>query len=357
MKKVPKKIPGIEQIKTKTSLRYRASIKINGKLIRRTFKSQSEALSWRDTQRSQRDKNKLHGIDEKNYINFDVLFQYYITSKASSRPTTLANYISVYQNHLKPYIGKKIIRDLSMLDFDKIKLSLIQKDCSTHLINKVTTQLKSILNFAVKRGFLLNNFMQHEGQIKIDKIKYQYWSKEQVNQFLSLIHDDHYYWFYVFAFNTGLRRGELCALKWSNVNFSNHTLTFGLQRLSDGSTQGLKGHQTRTIPLTPGAQKALESIYFSDVKKETYIFLNKRGKPINPDNISKQFRDLQRRLGLEHTMKFHGIRHTFASYLASTGVSIQIIQKLLGHTDVKVTLRYSHLTVDDLKRGIVNFDL
>jgi integrase len=133
------------------------------------------------------------------------------------------------------------------------------------------------------------------------------------------------------AINTGMRRGELFHLSWSNVNFYTRTLTV------DG-TKAKSGH-TRHIPMNQEALEILQN-WRAQTTDSDLVFPAKEGKPF--DNIRKSWTAVLRAAEINN-FRFHDLRHHFASRLVMSGVDLNTVRELLGHADLAMTLRYAHL--------------
>lgn len=155
-----------------------------------------------------------------------------------------------------------------------------------------------------------------------------------------------------FTLNTGLRFGEVTALMWSDVDFENKILT--VQRaFYRGELGSTKTNRIRKIPLSHGAIKILAGM---KQNKNGFIFTNRSGLPFIHTHCDKIIKKAAIRAGL-HKIGWHTLRHTFASNLANNGVAIQQIQALLGHTDIKTTMRYSHIAPTSLVEAVSKLDL
>ena len=140
---------------------------------------------------------------------------------------------------------------------------------------------------------------------------------------------------------TGLRRGELVSLRWKDVNLEQKFITI---RNRDGFTTK-SGHERR-VPLR---SNALDVIRRRSEERgsdpEESVFVDRRDLPIKPDRITKRFKFFVREAELKNQkeLHFHSLRHTCGAWLASSGVSLRVIQTILGHSSINVTEIYSHL--------------
>lgn len=152
---------------------------------------------------------------------------------------------------------------------------------------------------------------------------------------------DHIHPMILLLMNTGMRRGEMFNLRWQDVDLVNKKITVV------GNTS--KTGQTRYIPLNEEAFNVL-SIWQRQTKRQSgLVFVGKHGKRFT--NIDKAWKVLRRVAKLED-FRLHDLRHHFASRLVSAGVDLNSVRELLGHSDIKMTLRYAHLAPAHLSDAV-----
>jgi len=134
------------------------------------------------------------------------------------------------------------------------------------------------------------------------------------------------------SLNTGMRRGEVFSLTWDSVHFKGEMLTV------HGKTA--KSAQTRHIPLNPEALAVLKGWQKDRGETVGLVFPNKEGKRF--DNIKRAWESVLNIAGIQG-FRWHDLRHTFASKLVMAGADLNTVRELLGHSDIKMTLRYAHL--------------
>ena len=134
------------------------------------------------------------------------------------------------------------------------------------------------------------------------------------------------------SINTGLRQGELFNLSWKSVDLERSNLTIAGQTAKSG--------KTRHIPLNAEALDALRRWRMQSVSTTGFVFPSANGKPF--DNVKKAWQGLLDHAAVEH-FRWHDMRHHFASRLVMAGVDLNTVRELLGHGDIKMTLRYAHL--------------
>ena len=150
------------------------------------------------------------------------------------------------------------------------------------------------------------------------------------------------------ALKTGLRLGELIGLSWTDVNFSNKTLTVSRSWCRyKKELVSPKSNKERTVPLTDTLHDAL----FEVRRVEGPVFINERSRRISGRTIRLEIRRACERSGIR-VVACHKLRHTFASHLAMAGAPIPSIQQLMGHSDIKTTMLYAHLSESTLRSAV-----
>ena len=338
--------------KKKKSKKVRARVMINGKIKTKSFETKSKAIAWEEKMRSKRSKMKQSEDGILPDITVKEICQEFLETRVATKQGTKDTYKSTVKNWIIPYMGSQFITDLRKSDGIKLvgKMEELKKAPST--INKTLTILKCVTKFAVENEYLKACPFGTIKKLKVDNRDFKYFTGEEIVSFLSKIKEEHLFDLITFAFNTGLRRGEICGLQWKNVKITPNgmELHFNEQLLPGKIRDLVKGHSYRFVPLTLAAQSILESK--EQGSENEYIFKMKDGSPIDPNYLSSKFRRIQKSLGIKEPIKLHGTRHSFASILTVKGVNLQKVQHLLGHKDSKITERYSHLNQEDLRKTI-----
>ena len=178
----------------------------------------------------------------------------------------------------------------------------------------------------------LNN---REDRLREERASGNDWRKNRDYRILPTLWDftfaDHLKPMVILALNTGLRRGELFSLTWANVNLQNKMLTV------EGRTA--KSGKTRHVPLNPEALKVLTR-WRTQSSSEDLVFCGKQGKRFS--NVQTSWENLLQQAAITN-FRWHDMRHDFASKLVMRGVDLNTVRELLGHADIKMTLRYAHL--------------
>jgi integrase len=213
----------------------------------------------------------------------------------------------------------------------------------------------------VKWGLLVRNVADIVEPPQRARNEMHVWSVEHVGCILRAASDDPLEAFWRLAIYTGMRRGELLALKWSDLELDAGAL-FVQRALSRGETSRLeegepKSHSgRRRIALSLSVVESLKRhrvrqleyrLSIGDAYEDRgYVFANETGGYIHPNTLYRRFRDLIVRAGVP-AIRFHDLRHTSATLLLAEGVHGKIVQERLGHANIAMTLDlYSHVTAD-----------
>ena len=275
----------------------------------------------------------------------------------SIREQTWKSYESVIRLHIIPNLGNKKVASLTTSTVQKFYNKLLSEGKSGSLVRDAHLILHQAMDVAVKENLIAKN---PTNDTKIPKVEYKpknILNETQLEMFMDAIKQDElWYDFFYTEITTGLRRGELCGLKWCDFNQTTGQLnvvrtvtTHKGGGLKAGETKTEKG--TRTIYLPPSTVKLL-SERKAKVSSE-WIFPNfcDNSKPINPSTAYLKLKAILKNAGLP-SIRFHDLRHTFATHAFSSGVDARTLSGILGHTNASFTLdTYTHVTNDMQKNA------
>ena len=273
------------------------------------------------------------------------------------RPNTLRNYRSYIENHVRPSLGDKQLTRITPKDVQRFYEKL-NDTLASGTVRRIHTTLHGALKAAQQAHLIASNPTE---QIIAPKFSYrvkQILTDEQLDVFMKVIAEDEIWCdFFYTELTTGLRRGEICGLKWEDFDETNGTLKIcrTVYRedgggLTAGDTKTNAG--TRKIVL-PSSTAALLSKRKASALTE-WIFPNplKPEQPTNPGSAYRRLKVLLKRAGLPN-IRFHDLRHTFATHALASGVDVKTLSGILGHTRAAFTLdTYTHTTGDMQKRAL-----
>ncbi|MEE9452074.1 MAG: site-specific integrase [Gammaproteobacteria bacterium] len=186
---------------------------------------------------------------------------------------------------------------------------------------------------------------KREDRIKQERNNANCWREERAYPLLPAIPPnqfaDHLKPMVLLSINTGIRQGELFSLTWENIHFEQMRLTI----TSDNAKSG----KTRHIPLNSETLDLLKTWYQQVTGKAALVFPSKMNLPFN--NVRKSWQKVLKQADI-HDFRWHDLRHHFASKLVMVGVDLNTVRELLGHSDIKMTLRYAHLAPEHKAKAV-----
>ncbi len=255
---------------------------------------------------------------------------------------------SRFKKYLKNVFGSKEPEELFQLDVDRFRIGLLKK-ISPQSVKHIMALLRRIINFGVSKRLCSNiNF-----KIEIPKVnnnKTEDLSSDQIKNLFVAINNSHD----IQASNmmklvlfTGMRRGEMFKLKWNDIDF-NHGFIY---------LRNPKGGNDQKIPMNDSARNLLENhpktnLQNDPQKESEYVFCMNNGNPFTTD-LRRRLNRIRNAAKIpENFRALHGLRHVYASMLASSGkVDMYTLQKLLTHKSPQMTQRYAHLRDETLKKA------
>jgi integrase len=245
-----------------------------------------------------------------------------------------------FKKHILPVLGHKQLKELAPLDLDRLRINL-GKTLKPQTVKHVLGLIKRLSNFGISRrlcegiGFKIT-------VPKVSNLKTEDLSPEQMKKLLEAIEKKthpHAGDMMRLALYTGMRRSEMFKLTWEDIDFQRNFI-----RLREP-----KGGDDQPIPMNEFARQLL--LNRPRFKDSPYVFPGRQGKELV--DINHALAEIKRASGLPRDFRaLHGLRHVFASMLASSGqVDLYTLQKLLTHKSPVMTQRYAHLRDESLKRA------
>ncbi|TVQ96332.1 MAG: site-specific integrase [Desulfovibrionales bacterium] len=279
---------------------------------------------------------------ERNRPTLSFLWEKYQEQKSEIKSN--AQDRSRWNKYLAPAFADRTPQELVTLDLDRLRLKLKKQGHSPQTVKHVLALFRRIVRFAVLRGLCppVDPQRLHLEMPEVKNLKTEYLDRPEVDRLLSAMErcED---WRPVavlkIAMLTGMRRGEILKLQWRDLDLERGFVTI----------RAPKGGDPATLPLSEAALTVFKSI----PRHETncHLFPAKDG-PGHLADMNRPLRKLKQTANLPADFRVcHGLRHHFASTLASKGVSLHVVQKLLNHSDPKMTMRYAHLQDEALRNG------
>lgn len=296
-------------------------------------------------------KQKAEPGENPKFVDFAVRYLNY--SKTHKRCFGVEFYY--VDRTLVPFFGRLRLREITPLQVDRFKDKRLDDGLKKSSINREIGLLKSMLNRAVRSGLIVANPAKDVELFKLDdsSVSDRVLTNEEEIRLLAACDEPelryraaHLKLIVLVALYTGLRRGEILSLRWSDIAFENARLSVRKSKTESGK---------RDVYLNSMLHQRLLSL--SELEHGEWVFPSpaRFQTPGQPEkhiaDVKNAFRRAVRLAGIKK-ITFHQLRHTFCSRLADAGVPLPVIQKLAGHASITMTSRYTH-PADELKQRAV----
>jgi site-specific recombinase XerD len=341
--------------KNNKSAFYQIVYFVDGKRTTHSTKKRNKSEAWQYLEEFRKNLNSPIIESEKEIDQ----------SAAAEHKLTLSQFKEEYLGYMRPIKSKKYIESItiSFQQFISICGDLLLDEVSNRIVDKFITTyfaksqrgahhyyrtLKAAFNKAIEWNYISSNSFTKVKFPKIPKSFPAFISESELLIILTKTTHQHLKDIFTVAFYTGLRLGELLNMKWSWVNFLQNQITV---KCSDEFLT--KSKKERIIPICEKVRTVLSRRFSTSLHQPNeYVFYRIKGRKLDHQTISKQFKDAVRETELNEKIHFHSLRHSFASALAQRGVSLFIVKELLGHEDLATTQIYSHLQKQNLLEAV-----
>lgn len=370
----------------------------NGSLKRKSFTGKTQ----REVSDKMKEYRTLHNMDLLPSDDKLTLAQWFHTwlftyRKNDLKPASFEKYEGIYRNYIdNNTIGNIKLKDLRATPLQSYYNSLIAEHEKTPAtIKSINKCLKSCLSQALKEGYLLKNYACFVNLPKapiIDADFISIFTQDEQQVFMCEAIKDKKGILYIFALGTGLRLGELLALKWSDISFKDKTVTVNKsiketyifdeneeKHFSVVEQEPKTKNSYRSVPINDNLLDLLKDhkkkqLIDHEQNKDIYVdnllvFATPTGNYLNYSNVRKIFKKIIKKYNNSLTeeekktrslpdLRIHDLRHTFATRLFENGVAPKTVQSLLGHADITTTMNiYTHVMKDTKDNAIdkINF--
>lgn len=274
------------------------------------------------------------------------------------KDSTFRLYRSAVKNHIRPELGHYPVPQITARIVQQFLSSLLKAGKTPKTVNNVLVLLKTMLKHACEWGYAKTNPTSTIKQFRVEHQEMDFLELHEI-QLLLKYSDEPFRTIFLTAVLTGMRRGEIFALQWQDIDW-NSSRIFVRRSLYWQTNDEMAERKNvkrwkfvspkterscRTIVMSPILKKALQIHRISSpVSELDLVFCNKKGNPLDPDNLVKrEFHTALDRAGLRR-IRFHDLRHTYTSILISKNFNIKFIQSQVGHASIVTTIdRYGHL--------------
>ena len=280
--------------------------------------------------------------------------------RTNNSPREMIRKEQLIRIQINPILGNKFLHELKPSDGELLKAEL-KSDYDASTVNKALGIVKKAINSAIADQLILYNPFQVVSRLPmiVSNDSWDWLNPDESESLLSNVKKSypHWYVYFLVLLRTGIRIGELAGLFWEDIDFKEATLTvrrslvlreYGPPKskkeriipLTESVVSALKAHQLKTRMLKPVKVRIL-----GKSQKGTHVFIDQNNKPHKYlfSSIKRPLKNALRAAGIR-IIRPHDLRHSFASQLRLKGISIEDIQELLGHSEIKMTLRYAHIS-------------
>ena len=331
-----------------------------GKVIYKNVLAKTQKECKEKLKRAIEENAKVDTIRAEQYTVgqwMDVWFEN--CAKIKVRPSSHKTYRGYIDNHIKPSIGKIPLGKLSSLDLQKLYKKLLSggrverveskkqpKGLSAKTVRNINQVISSAMDFAVDQKLISTNPTNGCALPKLEHREMKTLPAEQLASFLHEAKESGVFELYYIELTTGLRRGELLGLKWEDIDLERGTIQVRRQiaridgEVVDAPLKTKNSYRSLSI-----GTDAVEILRNQQKKTSSeYVFPSPAGGPISPDSVLHMLHRVLKRAGLPK-IRFHDMRHTFATVALQNGVDIKTVSGMLGHYSAGFTLdTYAHVT-------------
>lgn len=339
------------------------------------FKTKKDAEKWATDIVSKKHKGYVH-TTESNILLKDFIEKWFNEYKINTISiNTTSNYKARINTHIIPKLGHYKLNKITNMVVQDFYNSLINEGSKPSSAKKILETLSNCLRYAQKNKLIYMVPVDID-RVPIERNKVEFWNKNQVDFFLNQIKNNYLFTPILVELLTGLRIGELCGLRWCDVDLKNNFLNVRNQVINDKNTKTLifsdklkTNPSYRNITLPAVLVDHLKCIK-GNVTPKDFLILSREGEMCNPRNLSMDFtRAISKyKLSVEEIaqanpnidinnymqlpqLTFHGLRHTHATLLIFKGENIKVVSERLGHKSITETLdTYTHI-MDDMKNN------
>ena len=340
---------------------------ITGKMISRNVLGKTQAQVKEKLRTAIENSKRLDYTQTGKYTVgqwMDEWFEAY--AKVKVRPSSHQTYKGYIENHIKPNIGDIPIEKLTSLQLQKFYRLLLTegripriesekqpKGLSAKTVRNINQVISSAMDMAVRHKLILSNPTEGCELPKVEHREMKTLPAERLGAFLREAKESGVYELYYLDLATGLRRGELLGLKWEDIDLQNGIIHVRRQVARvDGEVKELPlktKNSYRNISISQDAVAMLTEMEAH--RSSDYVFPSSTGGPISPDSVNNMLHRVLKRAGLP-SIRFHDLRHTFATLALQNGVDIKTVSGMLGHFSAGFTLdTYAHVTTSAQKEA------
>ena len=262
------------------------------------------------------------------------------------KPSTIRNYRNAIDAHLLPVFGSMVLEDIAVREIERWRAGMSsgrqKRELSNKTKNNLLVLMHAIFRRAVKLYGLTANPVANVDRFRVPSSgDVQVFSPEEVWSLVRAASSEADAAIFLTAAFTGLRRGEVLALRWRDIDLAGSTIR-ARASYAAGHLTTPKSGKVRGVPIAPDVARALARL--GDRERFTgdddFVFAGEAGLPLDGDALGSRYRDALARAGLR-PLRFHDLRHTFGTRMIAKA-DIRRVQEWMGHADIQTMMKYLH---------------
>jgi integrase len=285
--------------------------------------------------------------------------------RSTIRPNTFLSYSGHVRRHIVPHLGSMPLQQLQPAHINAFYSRLLTEGrgqdkpgLSPASVRRINATLHRALRDAVRWNRLTRNPVDFADppRLGMTQAEMKVWSATELRQFLGHERESRLYALWLVLATTGMRRGEILGLKWTDLDLEARRVSINKTRVMLGYAAHTSEPKTRRgrrmIALDPatcaglkehGRRQKAERLAFGSQWKDTgYVFTKKDGEPLHPERVTRLFLSASKKAGLPH-IRLHDLRHSYATLALAAGIHPKVVSERLGHANIAITLdTYSH---------------
>ena len=310
-------------------------------------------------------------MKNKEILYSELLDMFLKQSEKAVKESSLSTFSYLIKNHIKPMIGNIPVSGFSSETVQNFIFNMMEKEkskgkgkFSIKSIRDTVTLIKVSINFGIRMGIVENITLKYKIPFKINKKKIEIFNLMEQRTLFEYLYKNISFRHIgiILSLTTGLRIGEVCGLKWKDIDFYENTLYVRrtVQRIYVNN-ENFKGSKIiisvpkseksiRILPLGKELMKILQTFKNND---EIFILTGK-DKPTEPKIYREYYYNILKKLNIKK-LSYHSLRHTFATSAIENGTDYKTVSEILGHSSINITLEtYVHPQMKQKKKCIEN---
>ena len=331
---------------------WRMDVWVGGHRVRRKYPDKRTAGLVEKDLKVKEARGESLGIREIKRITFEAFSKDYLKYvKTNLSPGRYRHVENVNEAVLIPFFGARYLKEITPRLVEKFKTEQAKR-LKASSTNEYLNILKAMFNLAERWGNIKENPLRHVKGLKVDTVEPPHLSPEEANKLLDLCRRvPNLYVFTALGLYTGMRIGEIVNLTWPDVDLRRRVAKVRPKEEGDGvRVWRVKTGDIREIDINGFLAEVL-SRHPRHIKSP-YILYQDDGRPCNVAAMRSRLEKVATDAGFPVQVYPHLLRHTFGTALAANGVDLDTIRRLIGHTDIKMTMRYLHAAPNRMQRAV-----